>query len=160
MPRIILASLLFAGLAFASSALFGEGLTIKGGKDKSQKNFEQVEREVDAGRDQRDANALAPLMPIINWVVEGLREGQAFLNAKAESGTRAILTCDDKPTAVSVPCSTSQTNQQCIDAVEYLVRDMGYDDTYDYCKIPNPEAHKLFQPDSYSRHTLVKIAYD
>jgi hypothetical protein len=130
-------------------------LTVQGGKESSERNHQKVEREVEAGREQRDRNTLAPLVPVFEWFVNVMEKGEQYMNSKAERGTKAVLLCNDKPTFLSVDCSTSETNRRCTERVYELIVDMG-SDIYDICDIPNPD-RGFFQPDKINRHANIVI---
>jgi hypothetical protein len=158
MKKKIIVFSMAAILAFIPVKLLGEGMTIGGGKDAAEKNFSQVQEDVEAGRDERDRNTMEPLVPVVEFIGEALREGQAFLNSPARSGSKAVLYCNDTRSGLAVACSTTETNQRCMDRVQEHVRDMGYDDGYDYCKIPNPDRHEsIWASDYITRSDNVRI---
>lgn len=135
---------------------FAESITISGGAKSSSESFEEVERDVEKGRSERDRNTLAPFVPIYEWFSNILRRGEEFMNSKAERGSRAVLLCEDKESGVSASCSTTETNRDCMTKVYDTIRDMG-SDIYDICDIPNPDRDKFFQPDYIDRHATIEI---
>jgi hypothetical protein len=155
MKKTIAAAVLLFALALAPAAL-GTGMSVSGGKEKAGQNLDKTERQVEAGRQERDENTMRPLAPVYEFVVKALKESEDFMNSAAKAGSRARLLCDDKESGVSVQCSPSGTNRECVDKLYRVLMDMGYHTDYDYCKVRNPNPG-WFQPDYISKHAVVDV---
>ncbi|MDR2352895.1 MAG: hypothetical protein LBF22_06975 [Deltaproteobacteria bacterium] len=156
MTQIAFSLLIFFFLLFAPFSAFAESMTFQGGKDSSEQNFDQVEKDVLAGKAQRDANTLRPLVPLVKALENIFKENEAFYNSKAKAGTMARLLCEDNDTGLGVACSTSETNRSCLERIMALLWDMGHDSPSAACELPNPN-DSWFQPDYIYRHGTVVI---
>ncbi|MDR2338606.1 MAG: hypothetical protein LBF40_00470 [Deltaproteobacteria bacterium] len=137
-----------AFILLASSQIYAEGMKITGGKDQSQKQYTQIEKDVEAGKDQRDANTVAPLVPIIEHIGKAAREGGEFLDSPADPNTGATLDCGggfmspgQLMTDIQSRCSSSETNRQCLDRFERQLTE-GYSYASDAWKVYCPEGYR------------------
>jgi hypothetical protein len=156
MRKIAVIYFLLAIFVCPTHSIFADSLSISGGKDKSQKTFNDAEADIDSRRSQRDYNTIKPLEPLINYVVDAMKAGEAFNNSLADSGSRAKLLCDDKKVGVETACSTSETNRECVRRLELMLAEMGHSSPSSACELPNPN-DSWFKPNYIYRNGTIII---